>query len=72
MLFEILGAAKLTVDFRGQLGPDAEQDLADAAMWYEEQRPGLWQEFLDEALATFSAIAGRPLTSAAVYGSLRP
>jgi plasmid stabilization system protein ParE len=59
----------VTVDVR--LRPEAEQDLADAARWYEEQRPALGQEFLDEALATFAVIAERPLASAAVYGSLR-
>lgn len=59
----------MTVEVR--LRPEAEQDLADAARWYEEQWPGLGQEFLDEALATFSAIAERPLASTAVYGSLR-
>ncbi len=59
----------MTVEVR--LRPEAEQDLTEAARWYEEQRPGLGQEFLDEALATFSAIAERPLASTAVYGSLR-
>jgi plasmid stabilization system protein ParE len=59
----------VTVDVR--LRPEAEQDLAESARWYEDQRPGLGQEFLDEALATFAAIAERPLASAAVYGSLR-
>jgi plasmid stabilization system protein ParE len=59
----------VTVEVR--LRPEAEQDLAEAARWYEERRPGLGLEFLDEALATFSAIAERPLASAAVYGSLR-
>ena len=59
----------MTVDVR--LRPEAEQDLAQSARWYEEQRPGLGQEFLDEALATFNAIAERPLASAAIYGSLR-
>ena len=59
----------MTVDVR--LRPEAEQDLAESARWYEEQRPGLGQEFLDEALATFAAIADKPLASAAVYGSLR-
>ena len=49
----------MTVDVR--LRPEAEQDLAEAARWFEEQRPGLGQEFLDEALATFTAIAERPL-----------
>jgi plasmid stabilization system protein ParE len=59
----------VTVDVR--LRPEAEQDLAESARWYEDQRPGLGQEFLDEALTTFAAIAERPLASAAVYGSLR-
>jgi len=59
----------VTVDVR--LRPEAEQDLADAARWYEEQRPGLGQEFLDQVLATFSAIAERPLASTAVFGSIR-
>jgi hypothetical protein len=31
--------------------PEAEQDLLEAAFWYEEQRPGLGHQFLDEALA---------------------
>ena len=59
----------MTVEVR--LRPEAERDLAEATRWYEEQRPGLGQEFLDEALATFSAIAERPLASAVTYGSLR-
>ncbi len=44
-----------------RLRPEAEQDLADAAAWYEEQLPGLANRFLDEALNTFSAIAEAPL-----------
>ncbi len=59
----------MTVEVR--LRPEAEQDLADAAQWYEEQQRGLGQEFLDEALAAFSAIAERPLASTAVYKALR-
>jgi plasmid stabilization system protein ParE len=59
----------VTVEVR--LRPEAEQDLAEAARWYEEQRSGLGQEFLDEALAAFAAIAERPFASAAVYRSLR-
>jgi len=30
------------------LRPEAEQDLSDAADWYEIQQPGLGHEFLDE------------------------
>ena len=39
----------MTVEVR--LRPEAEQDLSDAATWYEEQRPGLGQRFLDGAQA---------------------
>jgi hypothetical protein len=28
---------------------EAEVDLSDAAIWYEQQRVGLGQEFLDQA-----------------------
>lgn len=59
----------MTVEVR--LRPEAEQDLADAATWYEGQREGLGQEFLDEAAATFSAIAERPLMCAVVHRGAR-
>jgi plasmid stabilization system protein ParE len=36
----------MTVEVR--LRPEAERDLADAAGWYEQQRAGLGQQFLDE------------------------
>jgi len=49
------------------LRPEAEKDLADAAAWYEAQRPGLGQEFLDEALATFSAVAETPLIHVVIH-----
>jgi hypothetical protein len=58
----------VTVEVR--LRPEAEQDLAEAARWYEEQRPGLGLEFLDEALATFSAIAERPWLTPAFSGPI--
>jgi hypothetical protein len=48
----------MTVEVR--LRPEAEQDLAESAAWYEQQRTGLGQQFLDAALATFSAINGHP------------
>jgi hypothetical protein len=40
-----------------RLRPEAEQDLADAAAWYEAQRQGLGHEFLDEVLTMLSSIA---------------
>ena len=59
----------MTVEVR--LRPEAEQDLADAAAWYEDQRPGLGQQFLDEAQVTLSAIAERPLSYQLVHRTAR-
>jgi hypothetical protein len=38
----------MTMEVR--LRQEAEQDLAESAAWYEQQRTGLGQEFLDAAL----------------------
>ena len=49
----------MTLELR--IRSDAELDLADAALWYEEQDSGLGHQFLDEILTTFSTIAETPL-----------
>ena len=59
----------MTVEVR--LRPEAERDLEEAAAWYEEQRQGLGQEFLDEAAATFSAIADMPQMFAVIHRGTR-
>jgi plasmid stabilization system protein ParE len=59
----------MTVEVR--LRPEAERDLAEAALWYERQREGLGNEFLDEASATFSMIAASPLLFAVVHRRTR-
>jgi plasmid stabilization system protein ParE len=59
----------MTVEVR--LRPEAEQDLTDAAAWYEAQRPGLGQRFLDEAQAMLSAISERPLAYQLVHRTAR-
>jgi plasmid stabilization system protein ParE len=43
-----------------RLRSEAEHDLEDAARWYEEQRRGLGQQLLDEAMRTFGSIADQP------------
>ncbi|MDT0617575.1 type II toxin-antitoxin system RelE/ParE family toxin [Salinisphaera sp. P385] len=43
-----------------RLRSEAEQDLENAAHWYEEQREELGQRFLDEVLLTFRSIAEQP------------
>jgi plasmid stabilization system protein ParE len=54
-----------------RLRPEAEQDLADAAAWYEEQRQGLGHEFLDEVLTMLSSIAETPLMYPNVHRNTR-
>lgn len=44
-----------------RLREEADHDLAAAASWYEQQRAGLGQEFLDDALDAFQRIAEQPL-----------
>jgi len=41
--------------------PQAEGDVLDAADWYDSQRAGLGDEFIEEILAVFDAIAVNPL-----------
>ena len=48
----------MTLEVR--LRSEAEEDLANAAAWYESQHPGLGQEFLNRVLSAFESIAVRP------------
>ena len=59
----------MTLEIR--LRPEAEEDLADAAVWYEAQRSGLGQEFLDRVFSTFNLIAERPNMHSNVHRSTR-
>ena len=59
----------MTLEVR--LRPEAEEDLADAAAWYEDQRPGLGREFLDRVVSAFESIAERPNMYATVHRSTR-
>ena len=54
-----------------RLRPDAEQDLADAAAWYEAQVPGLGHQFLDEILATFASASETPRIYPVVHRNTR-
>ncbi|MCK9362979.1 MAG: type II toxin-antitoxin system RelE/ParE family toxin [Syntrophales bacterium] len=59
----------MTIDLR--LRPESEQDLADAAVWYEEQRDGMGNQFLDEVLSVFSVISETPLMFPVVHRNIR-
>ena len=53
------------------LRKEAEDDLQDAARWYESQRVGLGNEFLTQALRMFDRIGDTPLAFPEVYRGLR-
>lgn len=59
----------MTVEVR--LRPEAEQDLLEAALWYETNEPGLGGQFLDQVQATLRAIAEQPGAYAALHNSVR-
>lgn len=54
-----------------RLRPEAELDLADAALWYEEQQRELGHNFLDEILSVLSIIAETPLMYPLVHRNTR-
>src|SRR5262245_31812289 len=41
--------------------PEAEDDVREAARWYDTQREGLGDEFIEEVLTVFDALAENPL-----------
>lgn len=41
--------------------PQAKDDTIEAAAWYETQRAGLGDEFIEELLAVFAALEKNPL-----------
>ncbi len=59
----------MTLEVR--LRPEAEQDLSEAAAWYEEQLLGLGHQFLDRVLQTFSTISETPLMYPVVHRNTR-
>jgi len=45
------------VEFR----PEVEQDMAEAAVWYEARQPGLGREFVEEVICVWDALAENPM-----------
>ena len=45
---------------RPRVLPEAEAELLSAALWYEDQRTGLGEEFYDQILATIESIGKFP------------
>jgi len=53
------------------LRSEAEAELAEAYAWYEQQRPGLGDEFLLRLDACLSDIQGNPLLHPVVHRDVR-
>lgn len=53
------------------VAPEAEQDLAEAYAWYEDQRSGLGEEFLGCVDASIEAIRRTPQMYPVVHESYR-
>ena len=51
--------------------PEAETDIEEAAIWYEKQRPGLGDEFLDEVRSLCNAISENPAIYPVVHRRAR-
>ena len=54
-----------------RLRPEAEQDLVEAALWYEANEPGLGGQFLDQVQATLATIAEQPAAYTVLHNSVR-
>lgn len=53
------------------LRSEAEADIEDAATWYDRQRKGLGQEFLDDVLVALDTISENPNIYLVVYHATR-
>lgn len=59
----------MTVEVR--LRPEAEQDVAEAALWYDANEPGLGAQFVDQVQVTLNTIAEQPKAFTAVHKTVR-
>jgi hypothetical protein len=51
--------------------PEADLDVLNATLWYEEQRLGLGTEFLEQLSFLFERIANMPFQFPAIDGPIR-
>ena len=57
--------------FKLKLKPFAEIDIAEAAIWYNFQREGLGEEFLQALGAKFNEIQRNPFQFSIIYKNVR-
>ncbi|HXP59920.1 MAG TPA: type II toxin-antitoxin system RelE/ParE family toxin [Dongiaceae bacterium] len=49
------------MSWRVEFRPEVETDVAEAAGWYEARQPGLGDEFVEEVIRVWDALAENPL-----------
>ncbi|HSH92647.1 MAG TPA: type II toxin-antitoxin system RelE/ParE family toxin [Roseimicrobium sp.] len=49
------------MSWKVQLNPEVEQDVTNAAAWYESRQPGLGSQFTDEIIRILELLADNPL-----------
>ena len=49
------------MSWRVEFAPAVEQDVAEAADWYESRQPGLGAQFVEETIRVWDALAENPL-----------
>ena len=59
------------MNYEVHLRPDAELDIEEAAGWYEMQRKGLGEKFLDEVVGALKKISANPFMYAVVHRNTR-
>ena len=50
--------------WRVVIRPEVENDVAEAANWYEERQAGLGPEFVEEIIRVWDALSENPLLNA--------
>lgn len=58
------------MSWRIEFRPEVEEDVAEAADWYESREPGLGLNFVEETIRTWEAIAAQPLIGSRRHPSL--
>jgi len=52
------------MNWRVEIRPDVESDVAAAARWYNQQQPGLGVEFVEEIIQVWDELTENPLLNA--------
>ena len=49
------------MNWRVEFRPEVEEDVTEAAAWYDEREPGLGAEFVEEIIRVWDALSENPL-----------